>query len=101
MKIICTDTNATVAGLPIPVGTCEFPFHGSIGVLTSGGTTTNFTVARNDTLIIWPTGAAQCEDLDPFQMLILGLWISLSLVGLLALARRIARQLSAGKVKEV
>lgn len=101
MIVINTDTNCTVAGFPCPVGQTEFPFHGSIGVLTSGGQTTNFTVGTGDTLMVWNTGAALYPGVEPWEMFLLGVWLVVSVFGLLAVARRFARLLSGGQVREI
>lgn len=101
MQVICTDTNAMVEGWPVPPGAFELPVHGSLGVFTSGGVTTNLTVASGDTLMIWRTGACVVEGVEPWQMFLLGVWLVVSVFGVLAAARRMARFLSGGAVKEV
>lgn len=101
MWIINTDTNCTVGGFPIPLGSFEMPFHGSLGILTSGGANTNFSVNPGDTLFIWGTGAALDAGTDPWQFFLLGLSIILTGAGMIAFARRMGAWLSFGKVKEV
>lgn len=101
MNIINTDTNTAVAGYKVPRGTFEFPLEGSIGVITSQGVSTNLTVGSGDTLIIWPGGAAVEQGVDTFAMFTLGIGLVVSVFGLMALARRFANILSAGKVREV
>lgn len=101
MIVINSDTNCTVGGWPVPVGQVELPVHGSIGVLTSGGANTNLTVGSGDTVIVWNTGACVIEGVEPWQMFLLGVWLVVSVFGLLAAARRIAARLSGGAVKEV
>jgi len=101
MTVICTDTNAMISGLPVPVGTFEFPFHGSLGVFTSGGVVTNFTCGAGDTLVVWGTGACLQVGTDPWQFFLAGLMVSWGALGLIAWGRRVARFLTGGNVKEV
>lgn len=85
----------------MPVGSYEFPMEGSIGVMTSGGTITNFTVASGDTLFVWRTGAAVEAGVDTTMMFTLGVGLVVAVMGLLAAARRLTQILTAGKVKQV
>lgn len=101
MNVICTDTNAAVGGYLVPRGTFEFPLEGSVGIITSAGGSTNLTVGSGDTLVVWSTGAAVLPGVDTMVMFSLGVGLVVSVFGLMAFARRLARILSAGAVKEV
>jgi hypothetical protein len=101
MILINTDTNCTVGGLPVPVGSFEYPMEGNVGILTSGGVSTNFTVGSGDTLFVWRTGAAVQPGVDTFMMFSLGVGLVVSVMGLLVVARRLTSLLTAGRVKEV
>lgn len=100
MHVINTDTNAIVGLWPIPVGECELPVEGSIAVYCTT-TNANVSIGGGDTLIIWRTGFAVYEGVHPWEMFALGLWLVVGVFGLLAIARRYARQLTGGAVKEV
>lgn len=101
MYVINTDTNAFIGSYALPPGSFELPFHGFIQIVTSGGNQTNFTVGGGDTVIIWNGGAAVETGVEPWEMFLLGVWLVVSVHGLLAFARRIARHLSGGAVREV
>lgn len=101
MTVICTDTNALLGGVPIPPGTYEIPFSGSLGIFPSAGTVTNFNIGPGDVLMVWPQGAALYSGVDPWNMFLIGLFIVWGGLGLIAFARRIARHLTDGAVKEV
>ena len=101
MTVICTDTNAAIGGYKVPVGTFEFPLHGSVGIITSGGGSTNLQCGSGDTLIVWNTGAAVEPGVDTFAMFSLGVGVVVSVFGLMAIARRMTRLLTAGRVREV
>lgn len=101
MYIINSDTNCTVGGVPVPKGSFEFPLEGSVGVLTSGGVSTNFTVASGDTLFVWSGGAAIAPGVDTMGMFTLGVGLVVAVFGVMAGGRRIVSILTAGRVKEV
>lgn len=101
MRIICVDTNATVEGWRIPVGEYNYPLEGVLAVTTSGGVSTNLVCGSSGTLLIEPTRAGVIEGTDVWHFVVLGFLLSFGYLGLIGAARRIARTLSGGQVREV
>lgn len=93
MWVICNDTNAFVAGIPVTYGNFELPFHGTIGVLTSGGASTNFTAGGGDTLVIWGNGACLLSGPGPLEMFLAGVALAVTVFGVAGLARKFTRSL--------
>lgn len=93
MWVICTDTNAIIGGVPVCYGNFELPFHGSVGVLTSGGCTTNFQAGAGDTLAVWPQGAALLEGPDAMVMFLAGVSLVVTVFGVMGVARKLTRSL--------
>jgi len=93
MTIINTDTNCSVGGYRVPVGTTEFPLDGTVGIITSTGYSTNVTCGSLDTLMVWSGGAAVETGPDWMAMFVLGVFLSVSVFGLAAYARRLVRVL--------
>lgn len=94
MQILNNDTNAIVAGVPLPQGSFEVPFHGALGVITSQGSTTNISCQSGDTLVIWPTGAAVIEGYDIYAMMSWGICLAVSTFGVAACMRLLSKKLS-------
>jgi len=101
MKILCTDTNATVEGWQVPLGEFDYPLQGVLAVVTSGGGATNLTVGSSDTLLIERTRAGVLPGTDVWAFVVLGFFLAFGYLGLVTMARRIARFLSGGSVREV
>lgn len=92
MQIISTGTNVTVAGYAIPYGAYSFPLEGSIGVVTSAGST-NLVVGSGDTLIVWQTGAAVEPGPELWNWFAYGLFLVWVSLGVIIIGRRFARLL--------
>jgi len=101
MRIINTDTNVTVAGWVMPVGEFGFPLEGVVTVVTSGGVTTNVVIGSTDVLLLSPGAVGVVAQTGVWHFVVLGFLLSFGYLGLVAGARRIARQLSGGSVREV
>lgn len=100
MQIINTATNASIGGVRIPVGAFEVPFHGTVGIITENQAT-NALVGVNDTLFVWAGGFEVRDGFDPYLAAGGGLFVVVSVFGLLAMARRLARQLQGTIQREV
>lgn len=89
-----------VSGLRVPVGAFEWPEHGDLSVVTSSGS--NYvTVGSGDFLIVEDVSVTVKAGVDVYQAILLGTLLTVGYLGLLAVARRIAKFLSRGQVKEV
>lgn len=98
MDVINTDTNCTLGSIPVPQGVFEWPFHGTLSLVTSGGIITNVSVGVGDTLVIWGGGYAVHTGLGPVAWFSFGFAAVVLGLGVLAYARKIARSLSADNV---
>lgn len=100
MQIVNAHTNTVVGGIRLPTGAFEVPFHGTIGILTDNQST-NATVGVNDTLFIWDGGFDVREGFDPYAAAGGGLFVVVSVFGLIAMARSMARRLLGNVTKEM
>jgi len=87
MWVINCDTNTVIGGFPVPQGAFELPFHGSVGVLTSGGCNTNFDVSSADTIFVWVSGAAVDRGVSQWQFFVAGFGIVFASMGVVAILR--------------
>lgn len=94
MQIICTDTNASVAGYSVPVGVYEFPLHGTL-VVTNAGISNQVSVGMNDTLLIGFGRVGVETGPDAMAFLALGFGFALAGCGIIGLARWIGRKFGA------
>lgn len=92
MQIICTSTNAWVAGLPAPYGSYEFPLSGQLGIVTPG-IVTNFYCGTGDTLFLTDSFAYVSPGWDVYDGIAMGLIIACATFGLAAVMRQIQRKL--------
>lgn len=92
MILINSDTNLLVAGVPVPLGQMELPFHGTVNF---SGTvlTTNLSVGAGDTVIAHAGGVVLYVGVSPLEMFAGGVWLVVCVFGIMALGRRMARRL--------
>lgn len=101
-QLIVSDTNAMVAGFPVPPGAYEFPLHGDLEVRTSGGGISNATVGTMDTLLVYREGFSVQAGPDILVWFSLGCGVIMLGLGTLAFARWLARKLTGlGDVGEI
>jgi len=100
MTIINAATNASVGGVKIPLGAFEWPEHGVL-VVSNGVVWSNAVVGSGDYLVVDDASISVRAGVDVFQGILLGVLLSFGYIGLLAAARRIAKFISGGAVKEV
>jgi len=98
MKIVCTDTNASVGGCPVPVGWGDLPLGGLVAVTWSGGSN-NFVVGAGDTLAIAPSGVTVIAGFEPGQAFVAGFAMMFVLIAVVGLARRSARLVAFGPTR--
>lgn len=92
MQIINSDTNCLVAGMPVPVGTFDWPVHGTIAISVTG-VTTNAQVGSSDTLVAWNGGVAVISGPSVETWFVGGVWLVVCVFGIMALGRKFARSL--------
>lgn len=87
MTIINSDTNATLAGFALPPGSYDWPQHGTLVIVTSGGYSNQFTTAIGDTLLISRSDASLVPGPDVFLWFSAGMALSLLGCGTLGFYR--------------
>jgi len=95
MYVINSDTNAMIGAFPVPTGSFEWPYFGTVTISTSQ-VTTNISVGMGDTVVIWPGGAGVVEGVSPMLFFIGGVGLVVTCFGVLAFARKMARWLWGG-----
>lgn len=94
MQIVCTESNAWVAGYRVPVGVYEFPLHGGLVVSNSVGS--NYvSVGMSDTLFISESGVGVESGPDAMMFMVAGFSFALAGCGIMGFARWIGRKLGA------
>lgn len=93
MNIINSDTNATVAGIPVPPGAYEWPVHGTITIVPSGAASTNAEVGSTDTVLIWRGGVQVETGPEILSWFIFGLFITMSGFGVIGFGRWLSNRL--------
>lgn len=98
MTIICGGTNVVLSGVRLPQGSFEYPSHGTLTFVLSTGST-NVSVGTGSVVVVDDFSATVHSGVDVYQWLLLGLLLSFGMIGLLAMARRIARGLVGGRAE--
>lgn len=97
ITIISTATNATVNGIPVPVGSSQFPFAGSV-TLYNGTMSTQFSLTRGDIVALSPSAITQIPTADPVQAWTEGFVFGLVIFGTIGLMRRAGRIITRGSI---
>lgn len=95
MTIINSDTNATLAGYALPVGSFEWPQHGTFSIVTSGGYSNQFTAGIGDTLLVSRSDASLVGGPDILIWVAAGMAVSLLGCGTIGFYRWFGNKISA------
>lgn len=94
MNIICSDTNAVVGGISVPVGAYEWPEAGSLVIVTSSGYSNTLTVGSSDTVMIDRVSVTVSAGPDVLLWFILGLSVTLGSGVIMGFGRWLLRSLA-------
>lgn len=98
MTIICGGTNVILGGVRLPQGSFEYPAYGTLAFTLSTGST-NVEATTGSVVVVDDFSATVHSGVPVYQWLLLGLLLSFGMLGLLALARRVARGLVGGRAE--